>query len=153
MHNVAAPSFPQARDVRQLVDQAGGHEKAASNPTPSVRRLDTEPAFRKTLRRGDGSLDDLAAIASDLEASGGHQLHRGSSIAGQIPMSMSRRFVARVTSIHHEDGAERPGKPEGRGQSGDATPHHHHVVWVIDPLCLVHCLSLSRAHKHVERWE
>ena len=78
VQDVAGPPLAQARDVRQLVAQAGRDQQPPGRDPLPVREQDPEPAPAVRHELGDGAGDDLAAVARHLVPAGGQQLGGGS---------------------------------------------------------------------------
>ena len=90
VQHVAAPPLAQPRHVRQLVDQAGGHQQPARR-APSGRR----PASRRTRRRpGSTAVDlaghDLRRRSRDLRPAAPSSSRRRHAVAGQQPVHARR---------------------------------------------------------------
>jgi hypothetical protein len=145
VEEIPAPPLSNARDLRQLVAGAGRHQDA-----PRFQHLTPGQANEKAgLDPHDLILDQLHAVAANLDAARDQQLGRRHPIAGQEPMHVGRWGIARRSCIDDSDSAPRPAQDESRAQAGRSTAHHHDVVarrlYRRQLSDSIQCLSLVRA--------
>jgi hypothetical protein len=107
VQHVLAPALAHARDLGQLVAQAGGHHHPASLERRAAGQVHQEAAV-DVLHL---ALEQLYAIFSHLGPTRRQQLRRGHPVPGQKPVQVRGRGVARLPGVDH--GHAPPG-PHGK---------------------------------------
>ena len=132
VQHVAGPPLAQARNVGQLVAQAGGDQQPPRRDRVAVGEQDLEPVVAARGRRSaDGAGDDGRRRSRCTSSRPGRQQVGGRQpVAGQEPVHVRGGRVARCAGVHHEDPAAGAGQDQGCGQAGGSAADDHDVVCV-----------------------
>jgi hypothetical protein len=114
VQNIPGPPLSQARDVRQLITQAGRDQHP-----PSADRLPTveesgEPGPVED-KVGNGGVSDLAAVAGHLFAPDVQWFSGCGAVAREVSVQVSGSGVARASGVNDQDCAASPGQDQGSG--------------------------------------
>ena len=126
MKNISRPPLSQARDLRQLIPKAGGDKQPAGGNRETTVKSDPK-ASSKALDRGDGSVNDLTAIASHLFPAELKKLTRREAITRNKAVHMGCRRVPRHPAIYDKNAAASARQHQRRRQTSRSAAHNNNI--------------------------
>jgi hypothetical protein len=126
MKNIPRPPLSQARDLRQLIPKAGGDNQPPSGNRETAVKSDPK-SRREALDPGDGSVNNLAAIASHLFPAKLNKLARREAFTRKKAVHMGRRRVPRHPAVNNKNAAASARQHQRRRQTGRSATHNNNI--------------------------
>ncbi len=152
VQNVFAPTFGQARDVGQGVNEASGDQQPAGRRTPSIGQRHLKATFQRSLRPRHLAGHDIRAISSNLRSAALEEVPWRHAFTSQQAVDRMGWGVARLPSIDDGDGAARPAQHQRSAQSGGAAANHHDVVRRLQFVSYLHVWQSSKPDTQVDNY-
>jgi hypothetical protein len=126
MENIPRPTVLQPRDLRQLIPKAGCDKQPSGGNREATVKSDPKPSG-EALDPGDGSVNDLAAIASHLFPAELNKLARREAIAGQKAVHLGCRRVPRHPAVNNKNAAASARQHQRRRQTSRSATHNNNI--------------------------
>ena len=127
VQHVAPPALAHARDVGQVVDDAGREHHPSGSQLRAVRQPEDEAALVPGRRRHHPAGPHDPAVPLHLGPPDRGQLSGRGALAAQVVVHPVRGRVPRLPRVDHQHPPSGPRQREGRRQPSGATTDDHHV--------------------------
>lgn len=126
MEHISRPPLSQARDLRQLIPKAGGDKQPSGGNREATVKSDAKPSG-VALDPGDGSINDLTAVASHLFAAELKKLARREAITRKEAVHLGCRRVPRHPAIYDENATASTRQNQRRRQTSRSAAHNKNI--------------------------